>query len=108
MNLLTDLGTRMKMIRLYGGVKQKVLAEKLGIQSSLLSMYEQGKREPSIPFLAAFCEHFNMSLSQLFIFHKLENSKELPSKHKEIITDLSLLFDELEKLKLTNIDGTRN
>ena len=40
--LITELGTRIKLIRVYSGVKQKILANELGIPAPLLSMYEQG------------------------------------------------------------------
>jgi transcriptional regulator with XRE-family HTH domain len=105
MKLLTDLGTRLKMIRLYGGIKQKDLATQLGIPSPLLSMYEQGKREPSLSFLESFCNRFNMSLSQLFTFHNTVNIAS--SEQKEIMSDLAKLLSQLEKYKLTNTDATQ-
>ena len=108
MKLLIDLGTRLKMIRLYGSIKQKDLAEKLLIPSPLLSMYEQGKREPSLAFLESFCNHFNMTLSQLFTFHKHEGSPNNTSEHKEIVDDLTKLLSQLEKLKLNNFDVSQS
>lgn len=106
MKLLIDLGTRLKMIRLYSGMKQKELAVELGIPSPLLSMYEQGKREPSFNFLESFCKRFNMSLSQLFTFHNV-NSNVSPEQ-QEIMVDLSNLLAQLEKYKLTSINVNQN
>jgi transcriptional regulator with XRE-family HTH domain len=62
-----QLGKRIKMIRIAAGIKQKDLAEKLSIPAPLLSMYEKGNREPPLSFLALFANHFNISLSQLFM-----------------------------------------
>ena len=104
MKLLIDLGTRLKMIRLYGQLKQKDLAKILNIPSPLLSMYEQGKREPSLAFLELFCNYFNISLSQLFAFHKSNASKNFSIEQKEIIDDLAKVLTQLEKFKLNSLD----
>jgi transcriptional regulator with XRE-family HTH domain len=106
MELLNELGTRLKMIRVYSGIKQKRLAEELDLQASLLSMYEQGKREPSITFLFSFCKRFDMTLSQLFSFHGLNNENKSQPEFKNIINDLQLLFSEYEKDKLKNLNAS--
>ena len=51
MSLQIKIGLRLKGIRHEAGITQKLLANKLDIPPSLLSMYEKGKREPSISFL---------------------------------------------------------
>jgi len=104
MQLLNELGKRLKTIRIYSGIKQKDLAKKLSVPASLLSMYEQGKREPSITFLISFCENFNMSLSQLFSFHTSPNEDSVSIEHKNLIQGLQSLLKDLErdKLKLMN------
>lgn len=105
MEILNELGTRLKMIRVYSGIKQKRLAEELEIPASLLSMYEQGKREPSISFLYSFCTRFDMTLSQLFSFHNsIEENKTKP-EFKNFINDLQLLLSDFERNKFKGLNA---
>jgi transcriptional regulator with XRE-family HTH domain len=94
-----QLGKRIKMIRIAAGIKQKDLAEKLSIPAPLLSMYEKGSREPPLFFLASFSNHFNMTLSQLF----MSVGESTTSAKPDIISLMSemkhLIFD-LEKQAL--------
>ena len=96
MQNIDKLGTRIKIIRLNSGYKQKELADKLNITASLLSMYEQGKREPSVSFLKTFCDYFHISLSQFFIF--VENVDQSVNKAKDQENDLNSVMMELNKL----------
>ena len=102
MNLIENIGKRFKMIRVDANYKQKELANKLNIQPALLSMYEQGKREPSITFIDRFCKAFDLSLSQFFIFPSNSNQKE-PT---EIIDTLQKILFSLEKEKLNSIGSS--
>lgn len=104
MTPIKDLGTRLKMIRIYSGIKQKDLAEKLNIPASLLSLYEQGKREPSISFLNIFAKNFDMSLSQLFSYQTQQN-KKTDSESQSLLNSLQKFLTELEKDKLKLIDA---
>jgi transcriptional regulator with XRE-family HTH domain len=98
MELLINLGLRLKTIRTYAGIKQKDLAKELEIPAPLLSLYEQGKREPSITFLDKFCNYLQISLSELFSFNINKNQKASP-EFNGILNDLSQLMLSLEKLK---------
>lgn len=105
MELLNELGTRIKLIRVYCGIKQKDLAHDLAVPASLLSMYEQGKREPSISFLYSFCNRFEMSLSQLFIFHNEKSEGNTNKDIKSIINELNSVLRDFERDKLKLIDA---
>ncbi len=105
MSLISELGTRIKLIRVYSGVKQKILANELGIPAPLLSMYEQGKREPSITFLHAFSNRFNMSLSQFFTFQGLPKENKTDKDFKDILVELNSILKDYEKDKLKMIDA---
>ena len=61
-----NMGNTIKILRLFHGIKQKHLAEQLNIKASLLSLYEQGKREPTIRFLKKFCIFNEITLSEFF------------------------------------------
>jgi transcriptional regulator with XRE-family HTH domain len=102
MQLLEQLGKRLKMIRVAAGVKQKDLAEELAVPAPLLSMYERGTREPSIRFLDIYARQFNMSLSQLFSF--LEEPKvEDKSDFSAVMAEMKHLIFNLEKQSLKSI-----
>lgn len=99
-----EVGIRLKTIRIYADLKQKDLAEKLLIPPTLLSMYETGKREPSIKFVHQFCSNFNISMSHFFDFHSpLSKGNQLNSKEilkKDILEIISTLeVDELSKFR---------
>lgn len=100
------IGKRIKMIRFYAGIKQKEMAEKLNIQASLLSLYEQGKREPSISFLRKFCIFFDISLSEFFAFVEDEvvRDKKTNKELQLMINDLKDTVLMLEKSRLSKVE----
>ncbi len=65
-NFGKQMGNVIKILRLFHGIKQKHLAESLNIKASLLSLYEQGKREPTLRFLKALCSYNNLAISDFF------------------------------------------
>lgn len=99
MDFLQQIGKRLKLIRTAAGYKQKDLAEKIEVQPALLSMYEQGKREPSLNFLRKFCNEFNFSLSQFFLFDEDTPDNKF---EKDSINTLNNLLVELEKFQLSS------
>jgi transcriptional regulator with XRE-family HTH domain len=99
MQLLEQLGKRLKMIRVAAGVKQKDLAEALAIPAPLLSMYENGTREPSIRFLDMYTRQFNMSLAQFFSFMEEPVSQGKPD-FTSVMAEMKHLMFDLEKQAL--------
>ena len=59
------LGTRIASLRLYCGLSQAELAQKLHISTSTVGMYEQGRREPSVDTLISLSRIFGVSLDYL-------------------------------------------
>lgn len=88
--LRQQIGKRIKMIRVTSGLKQKDLAPELNMAPSLLSMYEQGAREPSISFLFAFLERFGMTLSQFFAL--------IDEDDKDVSPEVAGLMDKFKKV----------
>jgi len=97
MSILIKLGQRLKEIRINSDLKQKDLASYLGIQAALLSMYEQGKREPSIKFLEKFSKYFNISLG--YLFSKIDQNEKIdPAKNFDtLLLEMKDLLTNLEK-----------
>lgn len=59
------LGQRIAMLRKQCGFSQAELAERLGVSSSSVGMYEQGRREPSAALLVAMAREFQVSIDYL-------------------------------------------
>ncbi|MGD0585073.1 MAG: helix-turn-helix transcriptional regulator [Oryzomonas sp.] len=89
-NLKQQVGKRIKMIRVAAGIKQKDLAVKLNITAPLLSMYEQGTREPSISFIQTFARYFSLNLSQFFSL--VEDGPQVSNP------EIALLIDNFKEL----------
>ncbi|MDR1354044.1 MAG: helix-turn-helix domain-containing protein [Oscillospiraceae bacterium] len=56
---------KLKHLRQQCGMTQRQLADELGISSSAVGMYEQGRREPDYKTLLAICRLFGTSADYL-------------------------------------------
>lgn len=86
-NIAIRLGKRLKMIRIAAGIKQKDLSNELNITASLLLMYENGSREPSLNFLENFTKYFNFPLSQLFVLMEEDSMSNNKDKAMSILNE---------------------
>ena len=59
------LGARIAALRRSQGMSQGQLAQKLGVSSSAVGMYEQGRREPAAATLVALSACFGVSTDYL-------------------------------------------
>ena len=59
------LSTRIMYLRKKNSMSQSQLANKIGVSSSALGMYEQGRREPSLETLVSISRIFKVSLDYL-------------------------------------------
>ena len=59
------LGARIAALRHDRGWSQAELAQQLGISTSAVGMYEQGRREPSAELLVTLAEKFRVSTDYL-------------------------------------------
>ena len=59
------LGERIRELRKKHRMSQKELAEKLGVSTSAIGMYEQERREPDSSKLEKLCELFGVTLDYL-------------------------------------------
>lgn len=62
---MTNFALRLKTLRQKQGYTQAQLAELLGISTSAVGMYEQGRREPDNTLLKKICEVFSVSTDYL-------------------------------------------
>lgn len=106
MELTEKLGKRLKMVRVASGLKQKELANELSIPAPLLSMYEQGKREPSLAFLEKFAERFQLSMSQLFaLIEDIPSESNKKVSVDSLIAEMKGVIAQVEKAAAQNITG---
>ena len=55
----------LKELRLEKGVGQVELAEKIGVSKGIISLWENGKREPTLSSLIALAKFFEISIDTL-------------------------------------------
>jgi transcriptional regulator with XRE-family HTH domain len=55
----------LKELRLEKGIGQVELAEKIGVSKGIISLWENGKREPTLSSLIALAKFFDISLDSL-------------------------------------------
>lgn len=93
---------RLKKLRLEQGWKQKDLAEKLGMATSTIGMYERGLRQPDTDTLTKFSILFNVSSDYLLGISDKRDHSDLTEKDKKIYQELSILL--WNKLKITKMN----
>ena len=55
----------LKELRLEKGIGQVELAEKIGVSKGIISLWENGKREPTLSSLVALAKYFDVSIDTL-------------------------------------------
>ena len=93
-------GERLKMLRKAKGLKQQDLADMLGITKSAISLYENGKRQPSyehmIDFICIFaCDADYLLGTEIRVKNFKNDERQIITMTKEEI----LFIEELKKDK---------
>ena len=57
----SDFSKKLSLLRQERGVSQRTAAADLGISQALLSHYENGIREPGLPFVVRACDYYHVS-----------------------------------------------
>ena len=57
----SDFSKKLSLLRQEKGVSQRTAATDLGISQALLSHYENGIREPGLPFVVRACDYYHVS-----------------------------------------------
>ena len=84
-------------------MKQKALAEKLGISPNYLSSVENDKREPSLSFIKLVSKELDVPVSFLFLDNIDEAS--MSEEQRAIYQKLKSLLVEFQSLKINNTNG---
>lgn len=77
------IGMRMALLRVEKGWSQAELARRIGVSTSAVGMYEQGRREPSLGLLVRLAQELGVTTDYLLTGETLEAdpsaAPELPS-----------------------------
>lgn len=63
--MATEFSRVLSMLRKERGLSQRKVAAELGISQALLSHYENGIREPGLPFVIRVCDYYHVSADYL-------------------------------------------
>jgi len=98
------LNKALRLIRVFHEMKQKELADQLGISRSHLSEIEAGKKKPSYDLLERYSEIFNVPISNLHFFSEyLDNDKSVETGKlrgfiaSKIVSMMEFVTDKNEK-----------
>lgn len=94
-----NFGQVIKILRIASGLKQKDLAEKVGVKPHYLSLVETGKRDPSLNIVRSIAEALNVPVS--YLFWEMDGIPVWPeAKERNLFKGLSNLLLEMEKNRL--------
>lgn len=93
----------LRLLRVFHDMKQKELADKLGISKSHISEIENGNRTPSLDVIARYSEVFRIPISSILFFAEnietAQDSSKLNSRVKSAIASKILGFLQLIEAK---------
>ncbi len=55
----------LKYLRISAGIGQVQLANDIGVSKGIISLWENGKREPTMSYLIALAKYFNVTIDYL-------------------------------------------
>jgi len=96
------LSEKIKILREGRNLSQKELAEAIGVSDVMISLYEQGKKKPSLSTIVKLAEYFNVTTDYL-LGAKTEFKDTIPENIKAVARDLMDLPDENRKLAIDMI-----
>jgi len=100
------IGKNVKLLRIAAGLKQKDLAERLGVSPNYLSMVENDKREPSMSLLKDLSRELHIPLGLLFLDVE-ETTRRLTADERAIYFRIRNLLFEVQKLRMAHETSKR-
>jgi transcriptional regulator with XRE-family HTH domain len=95
------LAKNLRFLRTEKGLTQTDLAERLGVQRTMISAYEDGRSEPKLSALDIISELFAVSIDEL-LHHDIQQFGRKASKNKEIKI-LTIAADESDRENITMV-----
>lgn len=91
-------GDRIRQLRIQNEYTQKELAEKLGIDTSLLDDLEAGKKECPVEVVVQFSNIFGVTIDMLVLGKEHETSLS-EADRSQLIDKITTVLAELEEFK---------
>jgi transcriptional regulator with XRE-family HTH domain len=63
--MIEKFAKSLKGLRETRKIGQQALADKIGVSKGIISLWEQGKREPKLQYLIRLADYFEVSLDEL-------------------------------------------
>lgn len=106
MRIRTDIGQRIRVMRLSRNMTQRELADAINQSPSSITMYETGRREPDMETIEALADVFNVPKSA--IFGNVDNITPddldaLEALHQN--PHLGMLFDRSRRMSAKDIEA---
>jgi len=76
----------LRLIRVFHDIKQKDLADSLGISNSYLSEIETGSKPPTLELIEKYAEVFNMPTSSILFFSENLKDGEKSEKTRQYVS----------------------
>jgi transcriptional regulator with XRE-family HTH domain len=95
------LAKNLRFLRTEKGLTQTDLAEKLGVQRTMISAYEDGRSEPKLSALDIVSELFAVSIDEL-LHHDIQQFGRKSSQNKEIKI-LTIAADDSDRENITMV-----
>lgn len=95
------LSKNIRFLRAKAQMTQTELAEKLGLQRTMISAYEDGRSEPKLATLAILCQLFQVDLDEL-LYHDIEVLGRKAIQRKDIKV-LTIAVDAEDREKITMV-----
>lgn len=90
-----NLGRALRLMRTASGMKQKEIADRLGVTANYISLLENGKREPSVAFLKGLAKILGIPVGLFFLWDEAEVGAS-----KKSIDQLRDMLGRLESMYL--------
>lgn len=78
------LGNAIKVVRTASGIRQRALAQKIGVTANYLSLVEGDKREPSISFLNKLAKALGVPVGIFFLWQEIDSEPRSQSDINQI------------------------
>ena len=70
------LSKALKILRVHTGLKSGEFGEKIGLDQSVMSMVELGKRDPNMDIIAKYAKYFKVESSWIMLFAETLKTKK--------------------------------
>ena len=101
MNNFSDI---LKQLRKQENLTIVELSEEIGYSKSIISYWEQGKKEPTLSALLRLSQYFRISIDELVDSDYIGNKDHLTHEEWELVQDFRGLSDDLRNLLQLMID----